>query len=124
MQKIWTGLALALIFVSLMIVSLYRQQNASAQDVAQTAVITALQGGMNQQIPIDVTLLMSTETGVQTVTVPLQLNLNLTIGPVDAIDMKVDLQPASQFVSPITTVEQIFAPDTVTSTDTVTTTSE
>ena len=66
--------------------------------------VQVLQGGLSQQIPVDVTILLPTETGVQTVTVPLLLNLDLSIGPVEALGLDVQVDTASPFISPLTVV--------------------
>lgn len=102
MKRIGTSVALALLFISVLGFTAFSQQSKSDEVEVQI-----LEGGISQELPVDVTLLVSTTTGVQTVTVPLKLNINLTIGPVDAVDMSVDIQGGTQFVSPVSTVKSV-----------------
>jgi hypothetical protein len=88
---------LALLLLVVLAWAVYSQNRAPAVQV--------LQGGVSQQIPLEVQVLVPAANGVQTVTVPLVLNLNLSIGPVNAVDMRVNVQQGSQFVSPIATVK-------------------
>ena len=121
MQRISMSLLFAVLLIGALGFTVYSQQSDNAPVEVQV-----LSGGVNQQVPINLTLLVSTETGVQTVTVPLNLNVNLSIGPVEAVDLNVELQPASQFISPIAVVEsgisvgEMTATETITETDAVT----
>lgn len=112
MQRISVSLLLALLLIAILGFTVYSQQSDSAPVGVQI-----LQGNVTQQVPIDVTLLISTETGVQTVTVPLNLNVNLSVGPVEAVDMSVELEPASQFISPITVVSPAVTDTEMSETD-------
>lgn len=115
MQRISASLLIAVLLLGALGFTVYSQQGDDAPVEVQV-----LSGGINQQVPVDVTLLVSTETGVQTVTVPLNLNVNLRIGPVEAVDLSVELEPASQFVSPIAVVESVTSVSEMTTTETVT----
>ncbi len=125
MKRISASILLALLMVTALVLTVYSQQFTTDK----APVIQVLQGGVHQEIPVDITLQISTDGGIQTVTVPLKLDFNLTIGPVDAVDLDVTLEPASQFVSPIMTVDtveaaDVEATDTITATEEVTSTSE
>jgi hypothetical protein len=97
MRKIGVSVVLALLLMVVLAWTVYSQN--------RTPAVQVLQGGVNQQIPLEVQVLVPAANGLQTVTVPLVLNLNLSIGPVNAVDMKVHVQQSSPFVSPIATVK-------------------
>lgn len=101
MKRIGTSLILALFFVGVLGFTAFSQQTASDEAAADEIEVQILEESIRQEIPVDITLLMSTTTGVQTVTVPIKLNINLTVGPIDAVDLAVEVQNASQFVSPL-----------------------
>lgn len=129
MKRISTSILFALLMMTILVVTVYSQQFTTNK----APVVQVLQGGVHQEIPIDITLQISTDGGIQTVTVPLKLDFNLTIGPIDAVDLDVKLAPADQFVSPITVVDiaeadvdaaEIDASTSITTTEEVTKTSE
>lgn len=118
MKRVSSTILLALLLLIVLVATVYSQQGSTAD----TPVVRVLQGGIHQEIPVNITLQISTETGVQTVTVPLKLDLNLNIGPVDAVDLDVSLEPATQFVSPITLVGAVEPTATITATEEMTAT--
>jgi hypothetical protein len=97
MRKIGTSLLLAGLLIVVLALVVYSQSG-------RTPAVKVLQGGVSHEIPMDITVLVPAGTGVQTVTVPIVLNLNLSIGPVNAVDMQVEVSQPAQFVSPIATV--------------------
>ncbi len=109
MRKLTISLALAALLVAALVLTVYSQRTESANDE-----IRVLVGGVSQQLPLDLTLVLPTESGPQTVTVPVVLNLNLTVGPLDAINMGIQAEPALQFVSPLQVIEPISAGAAVT----------
>jgi hypothetical protein len=117
MRKIGLSIALALILASVLALTVYSQRAAdSASDVA----VRLLQGGVRHQLPIDISMVVSTTAGPQTVTVPLVLNLDLSVGPLDAIDLRVDAAQPIQFASPLQVIKPVTESATITGTDTVT----
>lgn len=108
-RKLTISVALAALLVAALALTVYSQRTESANDE-----IRILVGSISQQLPFDLTLILPTETGPQTVTVPVVLNLNLTVGPLDAINMDIQAAPALQFVSPLQVIEPISAGDAVT----------
>ncbi|NJN81442.1 MAG: hypothetical protein HC802_03605 [Caldilineaceae bacterium] len=116
MRKFSISLVVGILLIVVLGLTVYSQSTSPVAPVVQM-----LQSGVSQQVPFDVQIQVPTESGVQTVTVPLVLNLNLTVGPVEALDMNLVVGQASPFVSPLTTA----APKTsveVTTTSTITTT--
>ena len=97
MRKIGTSVVLAVLLITVLAFVVYSQSG-------RTPAVKVLQGGVSHQIPMDITVLVPAGTGVQTVTVPIVLDLNLSVGPVNAIDMQVNVSQPAQFVSPIATV--------------------
>lgn len=120
MKRTSAAILLALLMVTALVMSVYSQQT----DPATAPIVQILQGGVHQEIPVNVTLQISTAGGIQTVTVPLKLDFNLTIGPIDAVDLDVSLEPATQFVSPLTVVAPVGSTEAITATEEVTGTSE
>lgn len=98
MRKIGTSTVLALLAIIVVAFVVYSQSRT-------TQSIKVLQGGVSHQIPMDITVLVPAGTGVQTVTVPIVLDLNLSVGPVNALDLQVDVSQPAQSVSPIATVQ-------------------
>lgn len=116
MQRILASLLFAVLLIGTLGYTVYSQQGDDAPVAVQI-----LQGGVSQQLPIDLTLLVSTETGVQTVTVPLNLHVNLSVGPVEAVDLDVTVEQASSpFVSPIAVVEPVTSASEMTATESIT----
>lgn len=115
MRKTWISVVLALLLVGVLAFTVYSQQT----DSEDAPAVQVLRGGVSQSVPVELTLLMSTSTGVQTVTVPLQLSVNLNVGPMEAIDLNMALEPASQFVSPIAGVEAIVESAAITGTESI-----
>lgn len=106
MRKLGYSLTLALLLVAILAFTVYSQRNNTA---SSSDDIRVLEGGVHHTLPVDITLVVPTESGPQTVTVPIMLNLNLTVGPVDAINLEVEADQAQQFVSPLRVVEPITA---------------
>ena len=116
MRKFIYSATLATLLIALLAVTVYSQRTTSDDEPA----VQLLQGGVSHQLPVDVTLVIATESGPQTVTVPIMLNLNLSIGPVGAVDLAVDAAQASQAVSPLRVVEPLTATIELTDTEEVT----
>ncbi len=82
LRKSWITLWLAVTLLVIFTVIVTAQQatpqpNAHTASTAQIQPITAI---ITQQVPISLTLRISGATGVQTVTVPVLLNLNIQVG--------------------------------------------
>ncbi len=116
MRKTWVSITLAALLIGVLAFTVYSQQT----DTESSPAVQLLRGGVSQSVPIELTLHLSTTTGVQTVTVPLELNINLNVGPMEAVDLNLDLAPASQFVSPITGVESIVTSSEISATESIT----
>lgn len=122
MRKLGYSLTLALLLVATLAFTVYSQRDTTSPADG----IQILEGGVHHTLPVDITLVVPTDSGPQTVTVPIMLNLNLTVGPLDAISLEVDAAQAAQFVSPLRVVEPITASaaltdsEELTDTDTVT----
>lgn len=101
MKRIGTSLFVALLFVGVLGFTAFSQQTTSSDAAADEIDVQILEESIQQELPVDITLLISTTTGVQTVTVPIKLNIDLTVGPINAVDLSVDVQNAPQFVSPL-----------------------
>jgi hypothetical protein len=117
MRKIGYSVLLALLFVVILAFTVYSQPAAPA---AEEPAVQVLQGGLSQQVPIAVTLVITSDSGPQTVTVPLMLNLNLSIGPVNALTMDVQAEQPLQVVSPLQVVAPLTEAAPVTATGAVT----
>lgn len=98
MRKVLVSLLVGLLMIAAIGLTVYSQGATQAE----TPEVQVLQGGISQQIPVDVTVLVPTETGVHTVTVPIVLNLNLTVGPMEAAGLDVQVDTTSPFLSPLT----------------------
>lgn len=121
MHKLTTSLTLAALLIATLAFTLYSTVYSQRGDAVNLDDVRLLEGGVTHQLPVDVTLVIPTDSGPQTVTVPLMLNLNLTIGPVDAIHLDVQAESAVQFVSPLHEVHEVGA---ITSTLEVTSSAE
>lgn len=106
MRKLGTSLILA----ALLIATLAFTVNSQRSDSAGLEGVRILEGGVSHQLPVDITLVLPTESGPQTVTVPILLNLNLTVGPIDAINLDVQAESGVQFISPLRIVEPLTSP--------------
>jgi hypothetical protein len=102
MRKLSFSLILAALLIAALALTVYSQRTESASDA-----IRVLVGGVSQSVPVDVTLVLAGESGPLTVTVPLMLNLNLTVGPLDAIDVDIEATEGQQFISPLQVIEPI-----------------
>ena len=120
MRKAWVSMILATLLVGVLAFTVYSQQTGSTDSPAGSAAVQVLRGGVSQTVPVELTLHLSTTTGVQTVIVPLQLSVNLNVGPMEAIDLNMAIEPATQFVSPITGVEAIVESAAITATESIT----
>lgn len=118
MRRISTSLLLAALLIALLVVTVYSQ----VVTPTRTDEVRILQGSVTHQVPVSITLIVPSESGAQTVTVPLMLNLNLSVGPLNALDMAVDVPPVTQFVSPLSTVDTVTPATPITSTGESTTT--
>jgi hypothetical protein len=103
MRKFTISILIALLLVSMLAVTVWSQIGAT--DDEENGIdengVTILQSSINQQLPVNITLLVPTETGVQTVTVPLMLNLSLSVGPMEGIELELEAEPA-MLTSPLT----------------------
>ncbi|MEM7538749.1 MAG: hypothetical protein AAF639_41695 [Chloroflexota bacterium] len=128
MRKIWVSVVLSVFLITILGFTVYSQQTSTTEAESDSGpVIQLLQGGVEHHIPLDITMLLASDTGVQTVTVPVTLKLDLSIGPVEAIDIDVNLSETEAFVSPLTIVEpvpEIDASAEITETDVLTDTDE
>lgn len=120
MRKLSYSLTLALLLVATLAFTVYSQRSNTASPASE---IQILEGGVHHTLPVDITLVVPTESGPQTVTVPIMLNLNLTVGPVDAIHLEVEAEQAQQAVSPLRVVEPITASAELTDSEALTDTS-
>jgi hypothetical protein len=117
MRRLWISIVLAGLLIAALGVTVFSQV---VRPTAQSDEVRILQGGVSHQVPVSVTLIVPTESGIQTVTVPLLLNLNLTVGPLNAIDLAVDVPAPTQFVSPITAITPVTTTSAVTTSSTTT----
>ena len=115
MRKLTYSVALALLLIAAFAVTVYSQRAASTDDG-----IKVLTGGVSQSLPVNLTLVVPTDSGPQTVTVPIVLNLNLTVGPTNALDMDIQAEQATQFVSPLQVVEPVTTSEEITTGVTIT----
>ncbi|MCC6168512.1 MAG: hypothetical protein IT329_14920 [Caldilineaceae bacterium] len=106
MRKLGTSLILAALLIATLAFTVYSQRS----DSAGLEGVRILEGGVSHQLPVDITLVLPTESGPQTVTVPILLNLNLTVGPIDAINLDVQAESGVQFISPLRIVEPLTSP--------------
>ena len=93
MRKIWVSVLLSVFLIAVLGFTVYSQQTSTNDADSESnggPVIQLLQGGVEHHIPLDITMLLSSTTGVQTVTVPVTLKLDLSIGPVEALDIDVN----------------------------------
>jgi hypothetical protein len=109
MRKLTYSVALALLLVAAFAITVYSQRTTAANDEMKVLV-----GGVSHQLPMDLTLVIPTDSGPQTVTVPIVLNLNLTVGPLSAIHMDIQAEQAAQFVSPLQVIEPLSAGEAIT----------
>src|SRR5215211_7174525 len=82
LRKSWITLLLAVTLVVVFTVIVTAQQATPQPNNphANTAQIQPLTAVITQQVPLSLTLRISGATGVQTVTVPVLLNLNIQVG--------------------------------------------
>lgn len=106
MRKLSTSLILAALLIATLAFTVYSQRS----DSAALEGVRILEGGVSHRLPVDVTLVLPTDSGPQTVTVPILLNLNLTVGPIDAINLDVQAGSGVQFISPLHVVEPLTSP--------------
>lgn len=111
MRKLGYSIILAILLVATLAFTVYSQRAANS---AEETSVQVLEGGVRHQLPVDITLVVATDSGPQTITVPILLNLNLTVGPVDAIELNVAAESPIQFVSPLRVVEPITSATTLT----------
>ena len=116
MRRSAVSITLAVLLLSILVLTVYSQGTPAEELSSQ---IRILQGGFRQGIPVDVKLVIQTETGPQTVTVPIVLNLELTVGPVDALDLTVDVDAPTQFISPLKVMEPAQMSTEITETNTI-----
>ncbi|HXF63879.1 MAG TPA: hypothetical protein VNK95_19805 [Caldilineaceae bacterium] len=122
LRRIGYSLLLALLLVTILALTVYSQRETGQDDEA--AAVQILEGGVSHRLPIAVTLVVPSDSGPQTVTVPLMLNLNLTIGPVDGLSMTVEAEQPLQFVSPLRVSEPLTETAEMTDTRAITDTEE
>jgi len=109
MRRLTYSIALALLLIAAFAVAVYSQRTTSTNDE-----IKVLVGGVTHRLPMDLTVVIPTDSGPQTVTVPVVLNLNLTVGPLSAITMDIQAEQPSQFVSPLQVIEPPSAGEAIT----------
>jgi hypothetical protein len=111
-----------LLLVAILAITVYSQRDSTAQtgDTGEPEEVQILEGGLSHQLPIAITLVVPTDSGAQTVTVPLMLNLNLTVGPVDGLNLEVEADQPMQFISPLRIVEPLTATVAITDSETIT----
>ncbi|CAN5590035.1 hypothetical protein BH10CHL1_BH10CHL1_25430 [soil metagenome] len=82
LRKSWItlGLAVTILIIFTVIVAAQQATPQPNTPTANTAQIQPLTAAITQQVPISLTLRISSATGVQTVTVPVLLNLNIQVG--------------------------------------------
>jgi hypothetical protein len=119
MRKVVYSVVLATLLVAILAVTVYSQRDSNAQ-TDDAGEVQILEGGVRHQLPIAITLVVPTESGAQTVTVPLMLNLDLTVGPVDGLNLEVEAEQPMQFVSPLRIVEPLTATVAITDSEGIT----
>ena len=117
MHRTALGVTLAVLLTSILAVAVYSQESSPDQPSDQ---IRILQGGFSQGIPVNVTLVVPVASGMQTITVPIMLKLDLSVGPIDALDLAVEVEAPTQFVSPLRIIEPLRESPVITETITIT----